>query len=74
MTEGLPPTEAVDEATRGLDRMSTEDLVAALIAAQARISRRREKPRRLFLTRATWVADGEEFLIYPLSDTFGNRR
>jgi len=36
VTEGLPPTEAVDEATRGLDRMSTEDLVAALIAAQGR--------------------------------------
>jgi N-acetylmuramic acid 6-phosphate etherase len=36
VTEGLPPTEAVDEATRGLDRMPTTDLVAALIAAQGR--------------------------------------
>ncbi|HTX03816.1 MAG TPA: N-acetylmuramic acid 6-phosphate etherase [Candidatus Acidoferrales bacterium] len=36
MTEGLPPTEAVDEATHGLDRMPTADLVAALIAAQRR--------------------------------------
>lgn len=36
MTDGLPPTEAVDEATRGLDRMPTSELVAALIAAQTR--------------------------------------
>ena len=36
MTEALPPTEAVDAATRGLDSMPTADLVAALIAAQGR--------------------------------------
>lgn len=36
MTEGLPPTEAVDDATRGLDRMATVDLVTTLIDAQRR--------------------------------------
>ena len=36
MTEGLPPTEAVDEATRGLDRMPTAELVKVLIGAQGR--------------------------------------
>ena len=36
MTEGLPPTEAVDEATRGLDRKTTPELVATLIDAQGR--------------------------------------
>jgi len=36
VTEGLPPTEAVDEATRGLDRMPTLELVTALIEAQTR--------------------------------------
>ena len=36
MTQGLPPTEAVDQATRGLDRMPTIDLVTTLIDAQQR--------------------------------------
>lgn len=36
MTEGLPPTEAVDDATSGLDSKSTADLVATLIDAQGR--------------------------------------
>ena len=36
MTEGLPPTEGVDEATRGLDRMPTADLVRVLLDAQGR--------------------------------------
>jgi N-acetylmuramic acid 6-phosphate etherase len=36
VTEGLPPTEAVDAATRGLDRMPTLELVEVLLAAQTR--------------------------------------
>ena len=36
MTERLPPTEGVDAATRGLDTLSTEDLVATLARAQQR--------------------------------------
>jgi N-acetylmuramic acid 6-phosphate etherase len=33
---GLPPTEGFDEATRGLDLLSTPDLVATLAGAQTR--------------------------------------
>ncbi|MBV8600574.1 MAG: N-acetylmuramic acid 6-phosphate etherase [Candidatus Eremiobacteraeota bacterium] len=36
MSEPLPPTETVDEATRGLDRLSTPELVATLTRAQSR--------------------------------------
>jgi N-acetylmuramic acid 6-phosphate etherase len=36
VTEGLPPTEGVDERTRGLDLMATAELVDVLISAQRR--------------------------------------
>ncbi|MBV8074595.1 MAG: N-acetylmuramic acid 6-phosphate etherase [Candidatus Eremiobacteraeota bacterium] len=36
MSETLPPTESVDEATRGLDQLPTSELVATLTRAQGR--------------------------------------
>lgn len=36
MTEDLPPTEAVDDATRELDLLSTPDLVGVLVSQQRR--------------------------------------
>lgn len=36
MTEDLPPTEAADAATRGLDRLPTSELVECLVSAQHR--------------------------------------